>query len=402
MTVEWFDLGQRFKALNQGRCVPRLLHVPMVPGSRPVAVRVQRQARTGRVLVEAAGRNGAMAAGWDADGLVALEAVGGSLDQAEPATLVVDDPGTLPALVGLARRVGAGDRLEATAAQVGWWADRADFPGGFAVADLTVGCRARWVTGQSPDAERDMAVWRRWLDVADTHLAGMLTVYDLICAGPVLPLLTELGDDDAYSYGQAVKALSEGWDWRRPDTVSRAAVGLRSRCDAAAVFGAALLSDPLWRLRQVHSGEVVVGEVAGDVPAQGVTVVEVRCVRLDARLRVGTDVVWWVGGPGAPIRAGGWVGTVRQATVEQGRLVLSVRVGARRDATVQAGQTVASMPAPPSVHRQRSGRQLYRRLQYSRRSWLVTGRPATTSRRTVPLDVLLAGAEAPVDMGGDC
>lgn len=402
MTVEWFDLGQRFKAFDQGRCVPRLLHAPMVPGGRPIAVRVQRQPRTGRVLVEAAGRNGARAAGWDMDGLAGLEAVGATLDQAEPATLVVDDPGTLPALVGLAHKVGAGDRLEATAAQVGWWAERADFPGGLAVADLTAGCRARWVTGQDPDVEGNLAVWRRWLDVADTHLPGMLTVYDLICAGPVLPLLADLGSDDVYSYGQAVKALSEGWDWRRPDTVSRAAVGLRSRCDAADVYSAALLSDPLWRLRQVHTGEVVIGEVSDEVPAQGVALVEVRCARLDARLRVGTDVVWWVGGPATPVRSGGWVGTVRQATVEQGRLVLSVRVGARRDATVHAGQTVTLMPAPPSVHRQRSGQRLYRRLQFSRRSWLVTGRPATTTRRTVPLDVLLAGAEAPLDAGGDC
>lgn len=402
MTVEWFDLGQRLKALDRGRCVPRLRHAPMLPGSRPVAVRVRRQPRSGRVLVEAAGRDGALAAGWDMDGLAALAAVGASLDQATPATLVVDDPGTLHGLVGLARRVGAGDRLEAVAAQVGWWADRADFPGGLAVADLIAGCRARWVTGQSPDAEGTMAVWRRWLDVADSHLAGMLAVYDLICAGDVLPLLAELGDDDAYSYGQASKALTEGWDWRRPDTVSRAAVGLRSRCDAADLYGAALLTDPLWRLRQVHTGEVVVGEVTDDVPAANLAVVEVRCARLDARLRAGTDLVWWVGGPATPIRAGGWVGTVRQAAVEQGHLLLSVRVGARRDAPVQAGETVTLMPAPPSVHRQRSGRQSYRRLQYSRRSWLVTGRPATTSRRTVPLDVLLAGAEAPLDLGGDC
>ncbi len=399
--MEWFDLGQRFKALAQGRCVPRLLHAPLVPGGRPVAVRVQRQPRTGRVLVEAAGRNGATAAGWDMDGLVALEAVGASLDQAEPATLVVDDPGSLPALVGLARKVGAGDRLEATAAQVGWWADRADFPGGLAVANLTAGCRARWVTGQAPDAEGSLAVWRRWLDVPDAHLAGMLAVYDLLCDGAVLPLLVELGDDDAYSYGQAVKALGDGWDWRRPDTTGRAAVGLRSRCDAAAVYSAALLSDPLWRLRQVHTGEVVVGEVSDDVPAQGASLVEVRCDRLDARLRVGTDVVWWVGGPATPNRAGVWGGTVRLATVDQGQLVLSVRVGARRDTTVRAGEPVTLMPAPPSVHRQRSGQRLYRRLQFSRRSWLVTGRSATTTRRTVPLDVLLAGAEAPLDMGGD-
>ena len=50
-------------------------------------------------------------------------------------------------------------------------------------------------------------------------------------------------------------------------------------------------------------------------------------------------------------------------------------------------------PAPPSPARQRSGRKNYRDLYNTRRSWLITGRTPTTSRRPVPLDVLIAGAE---------
>ena len=44
-------------------------------------------------------------------------------------------------------------------------------------------------------------------------------------------------------------------------------------------------------------------------------------------------------------------------------------------------------------HRQRAGRKTYRALYSARRSWLTTGRTPTATRRPVPLDVLVAGAE---------
>jgi len=41
----------------------------------------------------------------------------------------------------------------------------------------------------------------------------------------------------------------------------------------------------------------------------------------------------------------------------------------------------------------RHGRSRYRRLYAARRSWLTTGRTPTPSRRPVPLEVLIAGAD---------
>lgn len=50
-------------------------------------------------------------------------------------------------------------------------------------------------------------------------------------------------------------------------------------------------------------------------------------------------------------------------------------------------------PAPPNPFSQRNGRARYRRLYGARRSWLTTGRTPVPSRRDVPLEVLVAGAE---------
>lgn len=392
MSAEWFDLGQRLKAAVTGTVVPRLVHAPLLPVPNPVAVQVRRS-RGGVQVSAATGQARETAAGVEA-----LARLGVSLDSLSPWTLVCDGPGTLHALVGLARRVAPGSDLDATAACVGWWAERADFPSGLAVADVVTAAQARWVTGQPPEAERRLAGWSTWLRLP-AGVDGLLAAHRLLCAGQPLPWLTDLAADDEYSFGAARKALSDGWDWRRPDPVSRAAVGLRSRCDAAELYAAGLLADPLWRARQVQAGQVVVGELVADV-ATNEWVATLCCERLDARLRVGAEVRGWVGQPSVPVPpGGGWVASVAGAVVAQGRLVLTLRLGSRSLALL-AGSVVTLMPAPPSVWRQRSGLASYRRLQYSRASWLTSGRRPTLSRRAVPLDVLLAGADDGCDVAG--
>lgn len=390
MSVEWFDLGQRFRAAASGQAVPRLLHAAQLPGQRPVAVRAGQRGETLRVTAATPDD-----AGGSAEGLAGLDLLAGlgvSMDAATPATLVTEGPGTLRALLGLARQVAPGSEVDATAAHIGWWADRADFPVGVAVADVLGGCRARWVTGEAPAAESEVGLWRRWLGVLDSSVGGLLDLHRLVSDGPPLPWLDALAADDRYTYDRARKAHSDGWDWRRPDTASRAAVGLRSRCDAADLYAGALLADPLWRVRCVHSGEVVVGEVVADAPS-GLRTVEVRCDRLDARLRADNDVLWWAGQPADSVApGGGWAGTVRASSVRSGSLVLSLSTTATRP-PVAGGARVTLMPGAPSVNRQRFGQRSYRQLQYSRRSWLTQGRTPTPTRRTVPLDVLLAGAD---------
>ena len=109
-------------------------------------------------------------------------------------------------------------------------------------------CRTRWVSGETPDREAHPATWRTWLDVPDDTLTGVLRVHELLTTGQPLTFLRTLAEDDLYAYTTAQSEHGDGFDWRRPDTPSRAALGLRARCDAADLYAAALLTDPLYRL----------------------------------------------------------------------------------------------------------------------------------------------------------
>jgi hypothetical protein len=201
-------------------------------------------------------------------------------------------------------------------------------------------------------------------------------------------MLGSLAQDDAWAWGRAQSEHADGWDWRWPDTTARAATGLRARCDAADLFAAALLSDPLYRRRAVHTGHVVVGEVTH--PSGGKNRIDVTCARMDARLRVGNAVTGWVGAPDDTAH-GLFGGSVAATGVHAGHLVLTLTgVSAAKPAT---GDRVSLWPAAPNPNTLRDGRRRFHQLYAARRSWLTTGRTPTPTRRDVPLDVLVAGAE---------
>ena len=218
-------------------------------------------------------------------------------------------------------------------------------------------------------------------------VTGLLDLHTLLTAGPPLPWLDVLAEDDVWSYGPAQSEHSDGLDWRRPDSTSRAALGLRSRCDAADLYAAALLTDPIYRRRAVHTGHVVTGTAKplGDKLKR----VEVTCTRLDSRLRPGNALTGWVGGPATS--AAPFTASVTAATVHAGHLILTL--SGTTGAAPGDGDPVTLTTAPPNPHRQRAGRKTYRALYSARRSWLTTGRTPTATRRPVPLDVLVAGAE---------
>ncbi|GAA4757893.1 hypothetical protein GCM10023328_47170 [Modestobacter marinus] len=383
MTVEWFDLGQRLHAAATGRPAPRLLHAPLPPLTDPVAVRAR--AARGRLTVTAAtpGQPPATAEGEDA--LALLRDLGVVMNAVEPPTLVTDDPMTLPLLLTAARTTAPEGELADVAAAIGWWADRDDFPGGVAVVHLPAACRRAWTTGTVPEDERDPGIWRTWLDVDDEGPVGMLAVLDRLTTGPTLPLLDVLAEDDTYSWGKAQSEHAQGWNWRTPDTTSRAATGLRARCDAADLFAAALLADPLHRQRAVHTGHVVTGTAsAGETKRQG----RITCARLDARLRTGNAVTGWTGPP-SDTAAERFTATVAGTEVAAGRLVLTLT----GYSGPTGGEPVTLAPTAPNPRTMRQGRSRYRRLYATRTSWLTTGRTPTPVRRDVPLELLVAGAE---------
>lgn len=385
MTAEWFDLGQRFRAAATGEPVCRLRSAAISAAPHPVAVRAWLTDSGVTVTATAPSVQPATATGRDA--LALLGTLGVTVAAPVPATLVTDQPGTLELLHRLARTAGPDDELDAIAAHISWWRDRADFPGGGAVVDTTAACRARWVTGLNPAAERHAVTWRQWLGAQDDSVRGLLDLHARLAEGTPLRWLDTLAADDVWAYGQAQSEHSDGLDWRRPDSTSRAALGLRSRCDASDLYAAALLTDPLYRLRAVHTGHVVTGTAhpLGDKLRR----VEISAARLDARLRPGNDVTGWAGSPasvGAP-----FAGTVTEAAVRAGQLLLTL-TGVTGVGGISDGQTVTLMPAAPSPERQRAARKTYRALYTARRSWLTTGRSPTATRRPVPLDVLVGGA----------
>lgn len=386
MTVEWYDLGQRLRATDTGYAVDRLTHSPVIRAARPVAVRARLTGQHVTVTAAIPSRRPSTATGRDA--LDLLGSLGVTLTAAVPATLVTDQPATLGLLHRLALTAAPNSDHDAVAAHIAWWRDRADFPAGRAVVDTVAACPLRWVTGAAPDTEKHPATWRRWLDLPDDSTSGLLAIHGCLTTDRPLPWLDLLAEDDVWAFTAAQSEYSDGLDWRRPDSTSRAAIGLRSRCDAADLYAAALLTDPLYRRRAVHTGHVASGtaHLLGDKLRR----VEVSCDRMDVRLRPGNDVTGWVGTPGAAPAT--FSATVAATVVRSARLVFTLS-GVGQVHGPGEGQPVTLMPQPPSVHRQRAGRRTYRALYSARRSWLTTGRTPTASRRPVPLDVLVAGAE---------
>lgn len=382
MSVEWFDLGARMRAASTGEVVPRLVHAPVAAPSHPVAVTVK--GRGASAVFDVASQAGTDIT--DALGVLGtLAGHGVSVVADSPATLLVDSPGALAALAQVAREA---DPDCPVAAHVGWWLDRADFPGGVAVLDVTAACRARWVTGLPPEAERLAGVWREWLGVREAGSAGLLALGRIVSDGALLPEVTVLGEDDAFAFGAAAEGFGAGRDWRRADTTPRAAMGLRSRCDAADLYAGALLGDRLWRRRAVHTGHVVVG--VGTARADdALKRVDVRSTRLDARVREGQEVAGWIGGVDrkGPVFSGRVDGT----RVERGRLVLTLLDV--RGTSGLTGVPVVLHERLAQVWSQRRQRASMRALYSARYSWLSTGRVPVVARRDVPLDVLVAGAE---------
>ena len=388
MTVEWFDLGQRLHASQCQHVVARLAHTPIAVAARPVAVRAA--TIPSGLLVTAADPCGASQSATNGDAFAMLAALGVAITATTPATLVTDSPATLPLLHRLARTAERGSADDDVAAHIAWWRDRSDFPGGHAVVDLPGSCRERWVTGQAPAAEDHAETWRSWLHVPDRSAVGLLRLHSLLGTGSPLPVLAVLGEDTAYSWGSAQQAHADGRDWRWPDTTSRAAFGLRSRCDAADLYAGGLLADPYYRHRAVHTGHVVTGWVERSADAQRRRSCEVVADRLDVRLRPGSEVTGWVGAPGDQ-PDGRYSGSVSAADVRAGRLTLTVN--SLSGSLPDHGDRVTLHQATVAPARLRAASKAYRSLYAARRSWLTTGKTPTATRRPVPLDVLVAGAE---------
>ena len=385
MTAELYDLGMRLAAAARGRPADRLAGAPLSCPAAPVAVRAVQ--RKGLVTAAAAVPGQAEQHASGPAVLDMLDRMGVQITAAPWRTLVTQDDATLPALLALARAAGRDGRHAGTAAHIGWWADRADFPGSTGVVPLLRACRERWVTGTAPAYEASARTWRAWLRVPGSGCTVMLAMLARVQAGSPLPLLASIEADTAESWELAQAAFAAGTDWRQPDTAASAAIGLWARNDAADLYTAALLHDPLYRRRAVHSGHVVTGTAR--IPDPEVkTTITVTCNRADGRLREDDEVTGWTGSLAArPDQV--FRGTIAAAEISGGTLMLTVACGRRHPKDNTLVTLHAADPVPKAMMSLRGYRE---RLYQAPRSWMATGRMPGPERREVPLGVLVAGA----------
>ncbi|WGI36090.1 hypothetical protein QDT91_29165 (plasmid) [Mycolicibacterium aubagnense] len=397
MTAALFDLALRQVARDRGGAVARLRYNPAPARDVRVAVAAR---RTGAgVRVQAIGPDGNLQSGCGAEGLAAIARAAGctSGDLGGGATALIEGGATLTALAGLATRwadpaLSGRTDVVGGSALAGWWVERAAHPGTSAVADVLALSRARYVLGTVPGAD-DGAAWRRVFG-APVGLVGLVRWHEAITGGPLLAGLDMLREDDDWLLARYQEALAAGRSWEVPETLALAAMRLRSRCDAADTFAAALFGDPLWRARGVHTGHVCTGQVVIGAGSAG-NRVTVEVGRLDTRLRAGSAVLGWVGDPLAAIPgSGGRLGGEVVATaVEAGALLVTIGALKRSDYRPGAGETVTVIPAPPSAATIRSNRVVVSRLYRQRYSWLSQGVTPAPVRRDVPLAVIIAAAE---------
>lgn len=392
MSVALFELGQRLRAATLARPVARSAFAPILPPLEPVAVTVDGSGD--RTVVQAADElHTAVASGPEA--LSALADLGVLLG-ADLRTLVVPDRDALGQLVELARATDPASAVAGAAAVVGWWAQRAEHPGTRTVLDLVSACGARWVLGVPPAHERDIAVWRQALAIADRGPRGLLELAAAVSGGTTLPGLEAVAEDDRASWDAFVGRITDPklrWDWRRRDSRREAALGLASRCDAAELYESLRLGDPLVATRESFGGTVVSGVVTA-LPSRSVVVVKLD--QLSCRLREQTAIDGFAGYPrdlppalaSAPLLRGR---VVASTVSTDERLVITIGDAILRSARV--GQRVTLRPRSIDPRQQRSGRQELHRRYAARRSWLSGGSPPTPRRRDVPLDLVIAAAE---------
>lgn len=394
MSTELFDLGLRLRAAADQRPAPLLVHSPVIAAPHTVAVRAHTTRTHVTVTATADGHQPRTATNRAA--LDLLGQLGITITATSPAQIVTDTHTTRAALAQLATTAPTEGDHAGVAAHLAWTLDRADFPEGRALLHVIDACRTRWVTGTTPTAEAEPATWRSWLTVTDDTVTGILDLHQHLTHGVPLRILRHLAQDAIFTFETAQLRHADGHDWRIPETPGRAALNLRDRCDAAEMYAAALLDDPIHRLRATHTGHVVTGTLHPSTTPRARKNsrqhAELISDRTDCRLSADTLVTGWYGPPETTPQP--HTATITATRMVAGKLHLSLSFPT---STILTTGTFTLREAAPNRHQIIARRRTYRALYATRASWLTTGRAPTITRREVPLDVLIAGAEPDTD-----
>ena len=301
-------------------------------------------------------------------------------------TLIVGTRRDLTTLAALAQSHRTADASPV----IGWWDERADFPGTDAVHIVTDAARLRWALGVHPDLERDPATWAHWLHVDSTGPTALLDLARLTASGHTLPDLLHASVLDTASWERYTKRLTAGRPWFLPDTRPDAALGLIARSHAAEWYESIRLADPLVALAASHDGTLVPGTIA----TRGTESIVIDADRPLSRLRTDSKVSLWIGEPLGSRTPDYYDGIVAGATIDQdARLTLTVTGLPKRATALTPGVRVTVRPARVDPHMQARARGLAA-LGYRRGANWIAGRGTPVTRRgNVPLDVIVAAAE---------
>jgi len=382
MSLAQFTLGARLRAQDSAQPVAIALYAPAVPPLSGLAVTVDSD---GEHVYLTATDGSATLTGTDRAGLDALAALGATMIQPRR-PLIVGTGRDLAILTALARAHPHADASPV----IGWWDERADFPGSDAVHIATDAARRRWALGVHPDLELDPATWAAWLGLDTTGPHLLLDLARRTASGHTLPGLLNASALDNASWERYAKRIGAGRPWWAKDSRQDAALGLIARSHAAEWFDSIRLDDPLVALAASHDGTIIPGTVL--TRTEGTAVIAAD--RPLSRLRVGTKVTGWMGEAIHASRSETLGGTITRTHIDaDAHLTLTVEGIPTRCKDGQPGERVTIRPRRVDPHMQANARTLAA-LGYRRGNNWIAGRGKPVARRgTVPLDVIVAAAD---------
>jgi hypothetical protein len=194
--------------------------------------------------------------------------------------------------------------------------------------------------------------------------------------------------DDSRSWENWLRRVAKGWDWRRPDGLRSASIGLAHRENATEFHERVLLADSAWAQRSRFTGRIVDAVVVNNDRWHKV---QVRAVIPVSRWRDGTTAR-------CVTPRGECFVTVTDTTVDDdGGLVLSLSIP-RGNAQKMMGHNDPGTPVriePQMVSRhQQTNRVKNLSHRLAGNTWLTDKKiDPDRTRREVPLDVIVAGTD---------